>query len=228
MFLVAVLDLLFAYAFAGLAFAVLSVGVRIVLMSNDHRLILWSTILLVSGVASGTVACLWTFVNMGRTPKSSARRSNWKRIMQRYPVLIGPAAYYLGEVRPNKVQHASWFTRLMENRRALDVISFVAWRGTLAAYGLVVVALVAAVVQSSSLFTLVVAVFVALIPIVGAAFGLLSLVVLVHAAVAGPNESTGMRQLKAVPRVGPLWVRGFRQYYERMIRPALIKSEGRA
>jgi hypothetical protein len=116
----------------------------------------------------------------------------------------------------------------MKSRRALDVTSFVAWYGTLATYYLVAGAFVAALLQSSILFTLLVALFVALITVAGAAFCLLSLVVLVHAGVAEPNNSKEMRQLKAVPRLGPLWVRGFREYYRKLIRPALIRSEGRA
>ena len=148
--------------------------------------------------------------------------------MRRYPVLIGPAAYYLGEYRPKQVHGVSWFGTLMQNRRRLDGISFVAWHGTLATYYLLIGAVVAAIVQSSSLFTLVVGLFILLTTVAGAAFCLLSLVVLVHAAVAESHGSGGMRRLSAVPRVGPLWVRGFRQYYEKMIRPGLIKSEGHA
>ena len=137
--------------------------------------------------------------------------------MWRYPILIGPAAYYLGEFRPKNVGYARWFARLMKDRPALDATSFVAWHGMLAGYYLVVGGFVAAVLQSSPMFMVVIGLFVAILPISAAAFCLLSVVVLVHAGGAGSR----WRQLKAVPRAGPLWVRGFRQYYERVIRPTL-------
>lgn len=142
MFVVALLDVLFAYAFAGLALAVLIVGVRIVLVSNDHRCVLWSTIFMVSGLIAAASVCVWAFIHVERAPKSCAHRSAWNEVKWRYPALLCPLAYYLGGYRPNKV-HASTFTGLMENRRALDLISFVAWRGTLAVYSLVIGAFVA-------------------------------------------------------------------------------------
>jgi hypothetical protein len=224
---IAVLDLLFACAFSTVALAIFSIGVRIMLVSNDQRLVVLATFFAIAGTVSVGGVSVWAFAHVSKTPKSRPSRSDWREIIRRYPVLLGPSAYYLGEFRPTRLRHATWFSRLMQSRRALDGISFVAWHGTLATYYLVIGAFVSAVLQSSPLFTLVVAVFVLLIVVAGAAFCLLSLVVLVHAAVAEPNDSR-MRELKAVPRIGPLWVRGFRRYYERVIRPALIASEGHA
>src|SRR5207244_2757260 len=115
MFVIRILDLLFVYSFVGGVLAVLSVGVRILLMSDDHRLTVWTTAILISGAASGMVACVWAFVDLGRMPKSQGRRSDWKEILWRYPMLTGPAAYYLGEYRPKKRQPANWFARLMKS-----------------------------------------------------------------------------------------------------------------
>src|SRR5262245_56719127 len=150
--MVGTLDLLFLYAVAGLELSILGVGVRIILMANDHRVVLWSTGLLVSAAVGGVAACMLIFADAAKAHKSAAERSLWKEIIWRYPVLIGPAAYYLGEYRPKRGRQASWFVSLMANRQALDCISSVAWYGTLATYGLVIAAVLAAVLQSSSLF----------------------------------------------------------------------------
>ena len=100
-----------------------------------------------------------------------------------------------------------------------------AWYGTVGSLCLVGVAVVAFLLQSISLFLFIVTLFIALVPIVGTAFFLLSLIVLSDAAGSTPRDSGRMRRLEAVPRIGPLWVRGFRRYYEEVIRPTL--SDGR-
>ena len=223
-FSILILDLLFISAFGTVLLAIIATGIRIVSMSNDRRLLLSSTMLAIAGVVTNGTVAVWALAHVGGMPKSS---SSWKEIVWRYPVLVGPAAYYLGEFRPKRARAATWFSRLMTNYRALDRASFVAWHGTLATYYLVIGAFAAAILQSSPLFMLSIGLFAVLIPIAGAAFCLLSLVVLVHAAAGRQHDSTGLRHILPVPRIGPMWVRGFRQYYERAMRPALIELEGK-
>src|SRR5437762_13689953 len=82
-----------------------------------------------------------------------------------------------------------WLRRLMKNRRALDMATFVAWHGHLTGYYLVLAAVLAAILKSSQFFLLAAVVFVASIPIAGFAFCLLSITVFVHAIETRVDDS---------------------------------------
>src|SRR5579859_7699176 len=184
--MVAILDLLFAMAFIGFEATFIITGVRIVSLPNDRILVLSSTISFIVGLASSVVVWLWSFWDTRQKTDVAARYESWKRIIFRYPALIGPAAYYIGEYRPNAKEELKWFSFIMKTRRVLDRTAFLAWYGTLAVYALVVVALVAAFFQSSILFLSVCALFVAFVGLTGMAFCLLSVVVLVHVVTNEP------------------------------------------
>src|SRR5262245_18162582 len=108
------LDVLFGIAFVGLELAFVVTGVRVVSMSNARTLLLLSTISLIAGLGSSVVAYLWALFDAKRA-QSVTRRESWKRTLLRYPALIGPAAYYLGEYRPKTKRPLKWFTLLMKN-----------------------------------------------------------------------------------------------------------------
>ncbi len=80
--------------------------------------------------------------------------------------------------------------------------------------------LVAATLQSSSLFVLVIILATVLGPVSGAAFSILTMVVFVHAA--RQSRHAGLEPPWTIaPFVGIAWVRAIRQYYVKAIRPHL-------
>jgi hypothetical protein len=219
---ITILDCLFIYSFISLGSGILLTGVRIALFSNNTFLISSSSILIASGLATTIIACLWMFLDIVKQPSSKSAIGDWRTVLRRYPVLVGPAAYYLGEYRNRHGHEAQWFAQFLKSRIALDSTVLVAWRGVLAMLVLIPSALIAATVQSSLLFMSIVVLFAVLIPISGWAFCLLAVAVIVH-AIQRPVH--GMKRARppwaVVPLVGVFWVSGFRKYYWETIRPSL-------
>ena len=221
------LDGLFVCTFGSVPLDVLGIGTRVALASTDRRLIMLTTALATIGAIGAVLMYLWAAIFVARQKRSPVRQPDWAYVVRRYPVLIGPAAYYVGAYRPRQTGHASWIDAVMQRRRVLDTMADGAWWGTLATYWSLLGAVVAALLQSSALLTLVVVMFVLLLVSSGAAFCLLAVVVLIHFVIVKPSDSPAARHFKGVPSIGVLWVREFRQYYRTAMRPSLVASEGR-
>ncbi len=218
MIVIALLDVLFVWACAGLGLAIGLLGLRIALLWTNPILVSSITMLMVTAGGSGLVSSGWMCIDASAHARKR-RDTVWKRIVWRYPLVIGPAAYYLGEYRPRVRSTPQWFLSLTQNRSALDLLARIAWYGVLSGFYLVLAAVAAAVLQNSSLFVLVTVLFAILVPVSGWAFSLLAIVVFVH-AVKRPGQS-GHEQApwSIVPFVGVSWVRGVRQSYLKAIRP---------
>lgn len=220
------LDGVFVCACAAMPLAMLGIGARAGLVSNKHGLIVLTAALAAIGAIGAVAILLWAMAHAGPPPASRVRHLSWADIVRRYPVLIGPAAYYVGAYRPTGTGRGSWVDALMRRRRVLDAVADGAWWGTLGASCLPLGVVLAALLQSSTLFMLVAVVFVLLVASTGAAFCLLAVVVLIHVVTAPPSGSRAASRLDDVLPIGTLWVRGFRQYYHTAMRPSLVASEG--
>src|SRR4051812_35337682 len=103
------LDGLFCGAFGTGMLAVLIAGVRITTMSQNHGVAVLSAVFAITAALSTGLTYAWAFIHLRRRPTSSPRLRDWREVIRRYPVFVGPAAYYLGAYRAQNIGHAAWF-----------------------------------------------------------------------------------------------------------------------